>query len=107
MIPSSAGNLVGMLGKDSLPILSDAEMGHPALALAKSVIEVFSIDERCTREVQTLRQSLLRFCHERDFTSVSYFRDPCAVVLVRGLRCVGALRWQAWPTAQPKPSTDK
>lgn len=62
-------------------------MGEPAVAFAKMVLEVLSLDRRAGEQVEGLRKVLFRLLHVKESSAASQFRDPCLAFVLKDVIC--------------------
>jgi DNA polymerase epsilon subunit 1 len=67
--------------------LTEAELGPPALAFVRAVLEVLLLDKEMELPVALLRRNLLRLLHVGEFCAAAAFRDPCVSYVLKDVIC--------------------
>lgn len=63
------------------------QLGSPALAFAKFVYYVLSLDYRCENAVKLLRKNMLKALHVHEFAQEAEFKEPCITYVLQGVIC--------------------
>ncbi|KAF2738253.1 DUF1744-domain-containing protein [Polyplosphaeria fusca] len=66
---------------------SHLTLSNPVLQLAKSILQVLSLDRSTTLEARHLRKDILALFDIREFSRDAAFANPSASLVVRGLVC--------------------
>lgn len=67
--------------------LTEVELGPPALAFVRAVLEVLTLDKEMEAGVALLRRNLLRLLHVGEFCKEAAFKDPCVSYVLKDVIC--------------------